>query len=523
MSERPDAPIEAERTEATRQAGRGALALSGAKAFFIVLGFAQQLILFAVLGMANYGAFRSAQSPASITYNTLVTTGILGMSRVTSQASNRASVMRALALHAALGTVVAVGFFAMAPWLAETLGAPHIATPLQLLALVIFLYGLYAPLVGIFNGQRKFLHQAGLDSTAAVLRTIGLIAGAWYCVHVAKDVSAVSGAVTGFVISAVVILSIALALLRRGGDPSSSEGANLSTADHMGFIGPVVVGQGVLNLLLQADVNVLRFFSSRAASAAGLDLTAADPLVGAYSATQLFGFLPYQLMVGLGFILFPMLSKAAKEGDRAAIGSYVRNGVRVAVLVTGILVSVCAAVPHALLRFVYSADAADLGAPALRTLSIGLGAFAVFGAMVTVLNGLKRQWHSMLITAGAFVMVVAGDALLLDGQTFGPQLLQRTALGTSAALWLTTLVTAYFVKRVAGAVVSLATVARVIGAVTVCILAGMQLPAMGKIVTPFYALLIVGIYVAVLLLSRELGKADLDALKAIVLRRKRAG
>jgi stage V sporulation protein B len=173
------------------------------------------------------------------------------------------------------------------------------------------------------------------------------------------------------------------------------------------------------------------------------------------------------------------------------------------------------------LRFVYSADAADLGAPALRTLSIGLGAFAVFGAMVTVLNGLKQQWHSMLITAGAFVLVVAGDAMLLDGQRFGPELLERTALGTSAALWLTTLVTAYFVKRAAGAVVSLLSVGRVIGAVALCTLIGTQLPPMGKLLTPIYALFIVILYIAFLILSRELGKSDLDAIKTIVLRRKR--
>lgn len=512
-----------EGSETARQAGRGALALSGAKAFFIVLGFAQQIVLAAVLGAGNYGAFRSAQSPASITYNTIVTTGILGMSRVTSQASDRATVMRALGLHALLGTVFSIGFFTIAPWLAATLGAPHIETPLQLLALVIFLYGLYAPLVGIFNGQRKFLHQAGLDSTAAVLRTVGLIAGAWYCVHVAKDTSPVSGAVTGFVLSAVAILLLALVLLRRGAPQTTTETTSISATDHVGFIGPVLVGQAVLNLLLQADVNVLRFFSSRAASAGGLELTAADPLVGAYSATQLFGFLPYQLMVGLGFILFPMLSKATKDGDRAAIGVYVRNGVRVSVLVTGLLVSVCAALPHALLKFVYPAEFADLGAPALRTLSIGLGAFAVFGAMVTVLNGLKKQWHSLVITACAFALVVGSDSLLLEGQSFSPDLLARTALGTSAALWLTTFVTAYFVKQAAGAVVSLATVVRVPLAVAVCILVGSQLPPLGKLFTPILALLIVGLYVAVLIGSRELGKADLEALKSIVLRRKRAG
>lgn len=513
---------EAGGSETARQAGRGALALSAAKGFFIVLGLAQQVILAAVLGVGDYGAFRSAQSPASITYNTIVTTGILGMSRVTSQASDRASVTRALGLHALLGTLVAVIFFATAPWLAETLGAPHIATPLQLLALVVFLYGLYAPLIGIFNGQRKFLHQAGLDSTAAVLRTIGLIAGAWYCVHVAKGTSPVAGAVTGFVVSAVLILLLALVLLRRGA-PQTHETTSSSAADHLGFIGPVLVGQAVLNLLLQADVNVLRFFSSRAASSAGRALTDADPLVGAYSATQLFGFLPYQLMVGLGFILFPMLSKATKDGDRAAIAVYVQNGVRVSLIVTGLIVSVSAGIPHALLRLVFPVDFADLGSTALRTLAIGLGAFAVFGALVTVLNGLKRQWHSLLITAGAFVIVVASDALLLDGQSFGPALLERTALGTSTALWLTTLVTAFFVKRAAGAVVSLSTVGRVLAAVAVCVLVGMQLPTLGKLFTPILAVLIVLIYLAVLIGTRELSKTDLDAIKAIVLRRKRAG
>jgi stage V sporulation protein B len=498
------------------------LALSGAKVFFIVLGLAQTLILARVLGVSNYGAFRSAQSPASITYNSIVTTGILGLSRVTSHGGDRAALRTALGLHALLGSVTAAGFFAFSPWLAATLGAPHIAAPMQLSALVILLYGLYAPLIGIFNGQRRFLHQAGLDCTAAVLRTTGLVVGAWYCTRNATNISPVSGSMIGFTIAAVTTLVLAILLVRRGAPEAKPETTPITARDHLGFLGPVLVGQVVLNLLLQADVNTLRYFAARAAESAGRSLTDADPLVGAYSAAQLFGFLPYQLMVGLGFILFPMLSKASKDGDLAAIGSYVRNGVRVSVLVTGAVVSVSASLPHALMRFVYPVEFADTGAPALRALAIGLGAFAIFGAMATVLNGLKRQWHSLLITAGAFILVVACNAASLDAQPFGPDLLTRTALSSSAALWVTALVTALFVKRAAGAVVPILTVLRVPMAVAACIVTGMQMPTLGKLFTPLLALLVVGIYVGLLVLTRELGKADVEALKAIVLRRKRA-
>ena len=96
----------------------------------------------------------------------------------------------------------------------------------------------------------------------------------------------------------------------------------------------------LLNLLFQADQLLLRRFSADAALRAGLELTAADPLVGAYRATQLFCFLPYQLVISVSIVLFPMLARAHRDADGVALARYVRQGVRLALIGAGLIVSV---------------------------------------------------------------------------------------------------------------------------------------------------------------------------------------
>jgi hypothetical protein len=44
---------------------------------------------------------------------------------------------------------------------------------------------------------------------------------------------------------------------------------------------------------------------------------------------------------------------------------------------------------------------------------------------------------------------------------------------------------------------------------------------LGKLFVPVYALFVVGLYLGLLVVLRELGKSDLDGLLAIVTRRKR--
>ena len=514
----PPAPAATQKPSAadvTRTAGRGGLAVAFAKVYFIFVGLVQQIALPRLLGLDGYGALASVLSIAGITYNPVTTTSIQSVSRAVAQATpetEAGTIRRVFGVHALFALLLAVGFFSLAPFIAESVGAPHVAGPLRILSGVMLIYGLYTPLIGVLNGQRKFVAQASLDVVAGTLRTLGLIAGAFVF---ARYHLAVEGATVGFVGGASLILTVALLLVGIGKRGKSS----ISVRAHLIFAVPVLLGQVLFNLLLQADLTLLRRFASQAALAQGLPATAADPLVGAYRATQLFSFLPYQLLIAVTFILFPMLASAARDGDRQAVTRYVRTGVRVALVLAGLMVSVTAGLSDRLLYLVFGPEAATLGGSSLELLAIGFGGFAIFGVLTTVLNSLKHERQSVIVTAVAVTLVIALCYWRVRGAPFGESLLLYTAQATAAGLFVATLSAAFFVYRAAGSVAPPLTLLRVLMAVAIAIAVGRILPSAGKIVTPVYAALVALVYLLILLVTRELAGADLATLRAVVTKR----
>jgi stage V sporulation protein B len=379
----------------------------------------------------------------------------------------------------------------------------------------MLLYSLYAPLIGALNGQRRFLHQAGFDILAATLRTTGLVTGAW--LFVKNGHGGVEGAASGFVVGLVLLTLLAFSVVgigRRGP-------GGLSVAEHIGFLVPVLTGQVLLNLLLQADSILLRRFAADAAVERGLSLTAADPLVGAYRATQLFSFLPYQLLMSVNFILFPMLATAVRDADRAAIGRYVATGVRVALVIAGLMVSMTAGLSNQLLKLVFGEQAAVLGGRSLELLALGFGAFAIFGVLTTVLNSLKRERQSAAVTAVAAACVAALCFLRVRGSEFGEGLLFRTASATSVGLLIATAGAAVLVYRAAGAVVAPRSALRVVLSVALTVSVGRWLPEHGKAFTVLCAAGLALFYALLLLATGELGHKDLAMVSGVLSRRKR--
>lgn len=521
---RSDAPTATASTEVARTAGRGGLAVAFAKAYFIGVGLVQQVLLKAVLGLDGFGALSSVLSIASITYNPIVSTSIQGVSRAVAQASDAerpAVVRRTFTVHAVLAISVAAGFFLLAPLIGGWVGAPHIVPGLRILSAVMLIYGLYTPLVGVLNGRKRFVHQAGFDMLAATLRTTGLILGGYLLSRQAGR--GVEGASIGFVAGSSVVLGAALLVVGIG-----KRGRGGSTVrEHVAFIAPLLFGQVVLNLLLQADLTLLRAFAAIAAERAGLPVLAADPLVGAYRATQLFCFLPYQLLLAVTFILFPMLASAQRDGDRAAVGRYVQGGIRLAMLVAGAMVSVTAGLPGPLLTLVFGADVAALATRSMSLLALGFGVFAILGVLTTVLNSLKRERASAWLTLGAFVLVVSLCISRVYGQPFGPGLLFQTAIATSAGLVVATVIAAVLVFRTAGAVVAWSSLGRVVMALAAALAVARLLPPIAVVGKATYAIWLAGyagavvaVYALVLIVSRELGRRDVENVRAVFARRR---
>ncbi|HEY2406709.1 MAG TPA: oligosaccharide flippase family protein [Polyangiaceae bacterium] len=503
--------------ELARSAGRGGLAIAFAKIYFMLVGLVQQIVLPRVLGLGGYGALSSALSASSIVSNPVTTTSIQGVSRAVAHATpstQAGTIRRVFGLHALFGIGLGSAFFGLAPWIGRAFGMSHVVPALRILSAILLLYSLYTPLVGVLNGQRRFSYQAGFDMLATTLRTVGLVVGALLFEH--GGGSGIDGASAGFVGGALIVFALAASVVgigRRG--PSA-----LSVKAHLIFIGPILIGQGLLNLLLQADSLLLRRFAADAAIASGLGPAAADTLVGAYRAIQLFSFLPYQLLIAVTFILFPMLAKAARDGDRVAVARYVSTGVRLSCIFGAAIVSVSAGLSERLVELVYGHEAATLGGPCLELLALGFLAFAILGVLTTVLNSLNREIDSAVVVGIAFLLVVVLCFLRVRGGTFGPGLLLATAQATSTGLVLATLSAAFLVQRAAGAVVPLRVVLRVLFALSVAVAVGRYLPHASKLVTPVYAGVVVVVYALVLVVTRELDRADLETARAVLGKRR---
>ncbi len=516
-SAEPNASAEAD-ADVARKAGRGGLAITFAKVYFIVLGLVQQIALPRVLGLAGYGALSSALSIASVAYNPVVTTSIQGVSRAISASREDEQpgiVRRLMGVHALVAFVLGLAFFALSAPIGDATGAPHIVPSLRILAGVMLLYSVYSPLIGVLNGRKLFLRQASLDILAATLRTIGLIGGGF---ALASSGRGVEGSAGGFVVAATIVLLAAVAWVGLGRRASGGT----SVGSHLLFIGPLLLGQVLLNLLLQADLTLLRAFAAESAAAAGMPLEAADPLVGAYRATQLFCFLPYQMLISVTFILFPLLAKAHHDADKEAVARYVRTGIRLALVLAGLMVSVTSGLSGPLIRLIFPAEAATLGTASMQVLTLGFGAFAIFGILVTVLNSLERERASAVITGLAFLLVAVLCFVRVRGGEFGAGMLFNTALSTTAGLVGATIVAAVLVRRAAGALVSPLSLLRVVAALSVAIGVGRQFPTASKPMTLVLSAAVASVYVVVLLISRELGKADLQMVMSVV-RRRRTG
>jgi stage V sporulation protein B len=288
---------------------------------------------------------------------------------------------------------------------------------------------------------------------------------------------------------------------------------------YLAILLPIAGAQLCTNVLLQIDIALLgRFLSEGAAAAAGADpeaqRNAVKAWVAIYKECQTFAFLPYQLLFSVTLILFPMLARARAEGDEAAVKTYVARGARLAAIFAGLLVCIIVAMPESMLYFAYGKDAAK-GADVLRTMVLAQGAFTMLGIATTVLTSLGRERAAALVTLGAVIAVGASCALLVPGAAFGHAQLVRSAEATAAALLVSLVVGGVLVRGHAGAFVPPATAVRVLVAVAACTALGFVMPCFGRLLTPIVALVIAGSYVALLVATREVGKADLAMLKSL--------
>ncbi len=507
-----------ERTTA-RAAGRGGVAVLGAKVFFILAGFVQQTLVRGAIGLAGTGALSRVLAVASVFNNVVVSSSIQGVSRTVAGArdSKEEAFRATLRVHAPIALGLGVLFFLAAPWIAAFEGAPHITTPLRMMSGVLAIYGVYAPLIGSLNGRAMFTRQAALDVFAATLRTFGLL-GMGY-LFFSRGGSGVLGSTLGVLIAASCVLPLALRWTGIGKASRGSSPEVPSAGIYLATLVPLAVAQLFTNGVMQIDITLLGRFLSFGALGSGLvaaDATrSADEWVAVYRFSQFFAFLPYQLVFSITQVLFPMVARAHAEGDRVAVRQYVERGARLGAIACGLLVTIVVTVPGSVLNFAYGHEVAERGASTLRVLAIGQGAFTLFGIASTVLASLGRERIAAVLSLVTLCAVALFVTLAAREAPYGLPQLQATALATSVALGLALAAATFVVRKSAGGFVPLVTFVRASAGVAIGAIAGTHLPIFGKLLTPFVCLGIAAAYVGYLVVTRELTSADAAMIRTL--------
>lgn len=500
----------AEREGEVRRAGAGVALITGAKLYFILAGFAVQFLLPRLLASAEeYGTYATVLNVVSILNNVLIAGTIQTVSKLVSEREHAAAAIlrRALLFQLVVALCLSGLLAASSTWVArDILLDARLGPMLAIVSVVVFAYALYAALIGALNGRRLFARQAGFDVGFSTMRTAGIL------VPAALGIGAL-GSVAGFSAAAMAILLAALVIVGVG---RSGEGAP-TLRSYAKLALPLIVYQSLVNVMLQIDLSVLRRYATLAALDAGESTTAAAELgarlAGFYRAAQSFAFIPYQLIIPVTFVVFPLVSKAVASDDRESAKTYVRDAMRFSLLVLIGLAAPLVGGPEGAMRFAFPAEY-GAAASALRILTCAQVFFALFVIAATILSGSGRVLASALIALAGVLVLLPASALLIaragagDG---GVPAMEGAALGTGLGTLTAFVAVTVTLQRKLGASFSVLSVVRtlVAGAASIATTALLLRPT-SKVMS--LAAMVAGgvVYLVVLLVTRELTRADLD-------------
>jgi len=490
------------------RAGRGFLWLTAAKLHFMLAGWAIYAYLPHKLSQVQYGQLMIVIALVSILNNVMVSSAVQGTSRFTAArpGAGGAVLRSGLGLFLLIGAAAAAFLTLGAGWLARA-EADASLTPLYRIAAPITLaYALYAVCVGSLNGRQRFGFQAGFDASYATIRMGAMILGAVL-------LSSAWGVVAGYSVGAVLICLVGLGLVGRLALTDRAPSPGIGRAMVI-FVAPLALHQLGVNLLLRTDLLLIKALGGHVAGAGASQATTTSVLSGHYAAAQMFAFLPYQALIALSMVVFPLVADAAASKHTDRMRDTATGALRFALLFGAGLAAVLAAQPAGIIDVVYP-EAYRAGGAALRFLAWGILGLSLITLGCAMLNAAGYTLRVVLITFVTWLAQVCGVAVALRWSTTTVQVLQWSAAASAMALLLGGLAAVGVVWRTFGAHPSVKTVVRVGLAAALAAAGGALLPIRSAPAIIGGCLATLAAFVVILWLTGEVGRQDLDAVKRV--------
>ncbi len=514
-----------------RTAGRGFAFITGAKLWFMVMGAIVNIGLPVIMSPETYGVYSIVVNAVSLINMVVITGTLQAVAKLVSERPEAAAkiVGRAALLQWFVAVPLGIAWIFGADTIAGFFSDESLGSLLAISGGVILAYGFYAVFVGCFNGLKAFGRQAVLDVAFSTLKT-GLIVGAVLAGF------GVAGALWGFVIAAAVVTVLsAFMLWRFMGQRRSGESSSLKTlvgGDDLGadlrkllvYLVLVMLYTFCVNGVLRADLFLLKSLVGQEGS-----VELANRISGVYTAMLNISRLPYQAVIAVTFVIFPMISKATFEEDQGATRAYIRGAMRYSFILLGLLSALLAGNASDVVLALFGEKYSAGGLP-LMVLSVATVGFSLFFIATTMITGAGRPWVSVVLAAVVLAVTAGLNYVLIDGALAGgaideQTLAMRASMATAAAMVLGfVLSVAYLVWRYQAGL-PLGTFARVMfaGAVVVGLTLVTPGPAdAGRLVLLALVcgkgLLGTGLFVGALWASGEFGQEDRDKLRRVLRR-----
>ena len=272
----------------------------------------------------------------------------------------------AMLINLVLVAIVMIVLWVLAPAMARFLQAPGHEALFRLAALDIPFYGMYLLYRGVAMGQRKFttVFWSGL-----VLGSAKLIALAW----IVLAGYAISGALVAYIIgSAAAFLFLAIRL------PMFPTPLDLGAARIIAQMAvPLAISNVGVSLAHSLDLWLLK----------ALAAPEMDREVGVYAATRVLARTPELVLLPIGSVLFPLVSRSLAQNDLRQVGGYIAGAMRVLWLVLLPTVTLVAIDAEPIVRLLFPPSYHGGG----RFLSLQIFGFALLTILVVLLSLLRSS------------------------------------------------------------------------------------------------------------------------------------
>ena len=473
----PEAPP----ADGARVAGRGTIYITAAKLWFLASGAGIYVVMPRLIGKELFGQYQ-------------VVTGTMQMvSKYISQDASKADAVKAKALRLQLlvGGSVVTAFVLLAPVIADYLNDARLTRPLRVAALITLSYSFYAVYTGYFNGQKKFLTQAGLDMAYSTLKLVFIVS------FVALGLG-VMGGVGGFALASASVLGLSAMVAGRG----QSRG-EVRTRDLFGFQVYLLLFTLVLNLLQKVDLLLIQALSSP-------DAEVASGNAGVYGVAVYVANLTYQVIIAATFVIFPLVSQATFANDRERTRVYIANTMRYTLMIMALLATLFSANASGVLHVVFKPEY-QAGSQALAIVAFGMLFFGLIYVMTTIISASGRPGVSLVIGLITLTASAALNAFLIPryGLTGG-------AIGTTAAMFIGAALGGGYLLKTFSALLPVRSLARIAGCAALVYAASIAFTPVSKPLIIIKLALLGVAYLLALVVSRELGRDDLAAIQSVV-------